>query len=468
MSEHFLRKVKTSIKKYQMLAPEDTVLVGVSGGPDSIALLHVLNLLRTEYRLSLFVVHVNHMFRGEEAKREAQFVADLAQNWGLGCSVLEKDIPKLIIDKGLSPQEAGHLVRKQVFQEIASEIGATKLALGHHADDRAETVLLHLIQGTGPEGLAGMPPKSGWLIRPLAETYKQEIINYCESNGLIYCLDPSNKKPVYLRNKIRLNLIPYLRTDFNPQIVESLLRLEDIVIEENRLLEEIVNNKFKSVLTLEEKGNITLSRDKLLNEPLAIQRRIIRQAYNLLRPEGQGLSFVHVEQVLDLCKAQEGAKKLNLPRGVIFNLSYDRMQFYDLEFKCLACADDFNYSWEIPGTIRLPEGKFLKASYHNQKPAVGKNFYQVNLDGDRITSPLTVRQRKPGDRLRPLGLDGTKKLKDLFIDRKIPKDERNHIPVVCFKDEIIWLPGITINENYKVTFSTKCYLKLELVENELV
>lgn len=467
MTDSFLRKVKTTIEKYQMLTPADIILVGVSGGPDSIALLHILNLLRKDYRLGLFVVHINHMFRGEEARREAQYVAELAKNWGLDYRVLEKDIPMLIKQQGLSPQEAGHLVRKQIFLEIGREIRADKLALGHHADDRAETVLLHLIQGTGLEGLAGMPPRSGWLIRPLAETYKREIISYCERNNLNYCLDPSNKKPVYLRNKIRLELLPYLKENFNPQMVESLVRLEDIVVEENRYLEWEVNKKFENVLTIEKKGNIILKREKLAQEQLAIQRRIIRKAYNLLRPQEQGLSFAHVEQVLNLIKSKEGAKQLNLPKNIIFRINYDRLEFFDLALNPSSKAAPFCYCWEIPGELKIAEKVTLKATYPDQ-PGVSDDFYEVVLDGDKIPSALTVRQRKPGDRLKPLGLSGTKKLKDIFIDRKIPREERDGLPVVCADEEIIWLPGITINDKFKVNSSTKCYLKLELVKDEFV
>lgn len=463
MADSLLYKVKNTIEKYQMLALNDVVLVGVSGGPDSIALLHILNLLKEEYKLNLFVVHLNHMFRGEEAQREAQYVADLAKEWGLDYRILERDIPKLSKEKGLSPEEAGHKVRKEIFHQIGQEVGANKLALGHHVDDRAETVLLHLIQGTGLEGLAGMPPVNGWLIRPLAQCYKGEIIDYCQVNDLRFCLDPSNKKPVYLRNKIRLKLLPYLKENFNPQMVESLVRLEDIVVEENRYLDNEVSRVFKNVLITQKEGNITLSINKLKQEHLAIQRRVIRKVYNLLRSAEQGLSFIHVEKTLDLSQANKGAKQLNLPQGIIVKVTYDRLEFVDSEMlKIMQEIKPFNFCWNIPGTIQLPNNIILNASYSSFKPEIAQGFLEVSLDGDKITTPLTVRRRKPGDRIQPLGMVGSKKLKDIFIDRKITKEERDNVPVVCLGKEIIWLPGITINEAYKVSPGTKQYLKLKL------
>jgi len=468
MVDRFLHKVKTTIEKYRMLASGDVVLVGVSGGPDSIALLHILYLLKEEYRLTLFVVHVNHMFRGEQARREAQYVAELAQEWGLGYRVLERDIPRLIHEQGLSPQDAGHQVRKKIFQEIGQEIGAQKLALGHHAEDRAETVLLHLIQGTGPEGLAGMPPVSDWIIRPLAQSYKEEIIDYCRSNNLNFFLDPSNTKPVYLRNKIRLKLLPYLKEEFNPQMVESLVRLEDIVVEENRYLEEQSHTALENVLTQAEKGKIIISTEKLAQQNIALQRRVIRKIYNLLRPEEQGLSFTHVRQVLVLTEENKGTKKINLPQGIIAQKSYDRLEFWDTELKAFSGPESFHLRWDIPGSLRLPNNMTLTAGYTDLRPETVKGFFRVVLDGEKITPPLTVRTRKPGDRIQPLGMAGTKKLKDIFIDLKIAREERDSVPLVCDGEEIIWLPGITINDKYKIGSHTKCYLQLELVKDEYV
>ena len=468
MTDTFLERVKNTIEKYQMLAVKDVVLVGVSGGPDSVALLNILFLLKEKYQLNLFVVHVNHMFRGMQAQREAEFVAELAESRGLGYRIFERDVPKLIREQGLSPQEAGHRVRKQIFQQLGLEIGAQKLALGHHAEDRAETVLLHIIQGTGLEGLAGMLPVSGWTIRPLAQTYKDEIINYCKENGLTFYLDPSNKKPVYLRNKIRLELLPYLKKELNPQIVESLVKLENIAAEDNRFLDELTEKLLPGFLISSQKGKLILSTVKLNGEHLALQRRILRKVYNVMRPEEQGLSFNHVERLLELCQAAKGAKQLNLPKAIVVKKNYYYLEFLDEEVHSTEKTEGFIILWEIPGRVELHKHFTFNAFYTSTKPIVFKDFYQVTLDGDKIRSPLIIRQRKPGDRIKPLGMEGTKKLKDIFIDQKIAKEVRDEVPIVCCGEEIIWLPGITMHNDYKVSSNTKCYLNLELVKDEYV
>ncbi|KJS85686.1 MAG: hypothetical protein JM58_08095 [Peptococcaceae bacterium BICA1-8] len=464
----FLERVKNTIEKYQMLAVGDVVLVGVSGGPDSIALLNILFLLKEQYQLNLFVVHVNHMFRGEQARREAEFVAELAENLGLGYKILDRDVPKLIREQGLSPQEAGHQVRKQIFLQLGREIGAQKLALGHHAEDRAETLLLHLIQGTGLEGLAGMPPVNGWTIRPLAQAYKDEIINYCKENQLTFYLDPSNKKTIYLRNKIRLELLPYLKKELNPQIVESLLKLENIAAEDNRFLDELTDKLLPDFLISSQKGKLILSTTKLNGEHPALKRRIFRKVYNIMRPEEQGLSFNHVEKLAELCQADKGAKQLNLPKAIVVKKKYDYLEFLDEKVHFTERNEGFTALWEIPGRVELSKNHTFNAFYTDTKPDGFKDFYQVTLDGDKIGSPLTIRQRKPGDRIKPLGMQGTKKLKDIFIDQKIAKEVRDNVPIVCWSEEIIWLPGITLNNDYKVSSDTKMYLNLELIWDEYV
>ncbi|MDK2823029.1 MAG: tRNA(Ile)-lysidine synthase [Clostridia bacterium] len=463
-------QVKKTIEKYNMLAVNDIVLVGVSGGPDSVALLHILYSLRLLYNLKLYVVHVNHMFRGDEAKIEAEFVAKLAQGWGLDYRIFEKNVPALMQKKGLSPQDAGHQVRKQIFSDLRQEFDATKLALGHHADDRAETVLLHLIQGTGLDGLASMPPVNDWIIRPLAQVSKKDIINYCVENKLSYCLDPSNQKAVYLRNKIRLQLLPYLKEEYNPRMVGTLNKLEDIVFVENNYLDEQVEKILKKVLIKEERGKLKVSIEELTKQHLAVQRRLIRKLYKLLKPGEQNLGYTHVEKVIEISKSKEGAKDSNLPNNILVRKGYEYLEILDLEKVSPCKQEEFSFTWQIPGKLVIPTlGILLKAYCTDIMPGnIPKDFTKIVLDGHKISSPLVVRQRKPGDRIQPLGMQGTKKIKDIFIDLKIEKEKRNAIPVICWEGEIIWLPGITMNEKYKVTSGTKCYLNLELVKGEYV
>ena len=205
----------------------------------------------------------------------------------------------------------------------------------------------------------------------------------------------------------------------------------------------------EDILIKREKGGLILNKDKLIQKHLAIQRRVIRKAYNLLRPEDQGLSFIHVEQILDLVRSNQGSKQVNLPQGIIFKVVYHRLELIDSRLKPEKEKKSFNISWDIPGTVKLGENKILKGTFLSSKPNITEGFLEVVLDGEKITTPLIVRSRKPGDRLRPLGMKGTKKVKDVFIDKKIPKEIRDLIPIVCSGEDIIWLPGITINEDFK-------------------
>lgn len=465
----FLDKILKTIKDYNMLQKNDVVIVGVSGGPDSIALLHILNSLKNDYNLKLFVVHVNHMFRGRQAEEEADFVAHTAQQLGLEYKIFAENVPEIIKAKGLSPQEAGHQVRKKIFNSVRKEINGGKLALGHHADDRGETLLMHLIQGTGLDGLASMAPVGDWIIRPLSQVTKEEILSFCRAKDLKFVLDPSNEKPVYLRNKIRLQLLPYLKREFNPNIIDGLLKLEEIVWTENDFLKEQTEEVENIVVSIEEKGKLKIDIPLLQTYHQALQRRVIRKAYSLLKPQEQSLSFIHVEKLLNLTRTKEGQKELNLPKGVRAIKGYDTLELLDTEYfspgeKILSAT-----TWEIPGTVDLPDLGITMEGYYSEKKPLGlKDFYKVALNREKIQSPLLIRPREGGDRIQPLGMMGSKKIKELFIDLKIPREKRNSVPLVCMGDEIIWIPGITINEKYRWDKAAEGCLVLEMKKGEYV
>ncbi len=470
MSLDFWELVLKTITDYELLQKGDRVVVGVSGGPDSMALLAVLRSLKEKYDLTLHVVHVNHMFRGQQAREEAEFVAKMAEKWGLTWSIFERDVPALSKKQGLSPEEAGHKVRHEIYRQVGEKIGATKLALGHHADDRAETILLHLIQGTGLDGLAAMPPRHGWLIRPLARVNKEQILDFCKRESLPYRLDPTNTEDIYLRNKIRLSLLPCLQKEFNPQIVKNLLKLEDIIWAENSFWENLLEKTLPEIMLEQTKDKIKIDLEKFNLLDLALKRRTVRKLYKMLKPEFQNLGYTHVEKVIEICKKKKGLQKFLLPEQVLLKKSYTYFELIQTDKKEKRKPEEGLYLiWEIPGELLLPkQQKLLKAYYSAKPPRLKGDFFKVVLDGDKIKSPLIVRTRQPGDRIRPLGLGGTQKLKDYFINRKIERDVRDLLPLVCQENEIVWLPGLTINDDYKVSPGTKKFIVLELVDREYV
>ncbi|SMB86222.1 tRNA(Ile)-lysidine synthase [Desulfonispora thiosulfatigenes DSM 11270] len=464
---NFVKKVEWTIKKHTMIQAKDKILVGVSGGADSLALLYVLKELKQKHDFELGVVCVDHMFRGEESKKEALYVQELATKWGINSYVYEKNVPKIIKKTGLSPEDAGHKIRHEIYNELKGKYNYTKLALGHHAEDRAETVLLHLVQGTGLKGLASMPPVFNWMIRPLAEVTKQEVIDYCQKEKIIYHQDPTNEQKIYLRNKIRLDLIPYLQKELNPNIVEALLKLENIVEVDNKFLENYTKKIKKEVLSSSQNDNIIIDLEKFNKLDLAIKRRILRDIYQNLRKDTQGLSYHHVENIIELSLNKKGAKSINLPQGIIVKKSYTSLIFTQNKKESVV-EKNREIPVNVPGKTIIPGEDIIIEAFLSDKMIKSKDYYQVVVDRDKLPSPLTIRKRKPGDRVHLLGMEGTKKLKNFFIDRKIEKEKRDQINLICSGDNIIWIPGLALSNQVRVTNETKNYLILQIKSKEIV
>lgn len=459
----FLDRVKNTIIKYDLIRKGDKILVGVSGGPDSIALLYILKELKSEYNLSISAVCVDHMFRGEESEKEAEFVKRLADEWEIESYIFKRNVPEIIKNTGLSPEDAGHRVRHQIYNELKEKFKFTKLALGHHAGDRAETILLHLVQGTGLKGLCSMPPKFDWTIRPLSEVTKEEILDFCQLKNLKYYLDPTNKETVYLRNKIRLNLLPYMEKELNPNIVSTLLRLEDVVSVDNDFLEKCTIESLDKVILVKDKDKFIIDLMKFNDLHLGIKRRIVRKIYRELKSESQGLSFIHVENVIKVAEKEAGAKKINLPQNIVVKKNYTSLLFInDIEPIETEKKKNQDILWNLPGKIVIPGENIILEAWYDEKLRKTKDYYQVTIDGDKVSSPLTIRKRKAGDKIRLLGMEGTKKLKKFFIDRKIELEERDKVPIICDGEEIIWIPGLALSEKAKVTNETKKYLTLKI------
>jgi tRNA(Ile)-lysidine synthase len=331
MKMGLLEKVKTAIKEYRLLEPESGVVAGVSGGPDSMALLHCLVALRPEYKLQLWVVHINHGLRGAEADREAAFVAAQCANLAVPVKVYRVDVKAQAKQWKCSLEEAGHRVRYQCFAAWAKECGLERIAVAHHALDQAETVLENLLRGSGLPGLGGMDYRRDAIIRPLLGVTREEIDAFLAEKKIDYCLDPSNQEPIYLRNRIRLELLPHLVGKYNPKLVESLNRMSEIVREENALIEDLTTAAIsrctvppppETPSSLETPPRFTNSEravlliPQLLAEPKAIQRRLVRR---LLGEVGGGLrkfNYQHIESVLELARNSAGGRRVYLPGNI--------------------------------------------------------------------------------------------------------------------------------------------------------
>lgn len=460
-----LKWVAKQIQTYNLIEAGETVVAAVSGGPDSVALLHVLDRLRGQFGFKLVAAHLNHGFRGAEADADAAFVEELAGRLHLQAYIETRNVPKYSARLGLSAQAAAREIRYGFLSEVALKTGAGRVALGHHADDQAETILLHLLRGAGLGGLAGMQPiRDNFYIRPLLDVKKREIEAYCRQHHLAARQDSSNLKRKYLRNRIRLELVPALEKKYNPNLTDALNRLGRICREEDEYLEKQSDAIFYRVRNGDASHgqSLVLDRDKLLDQPAALLRRVIRRAWFEICGSNDELGFSHIEQIMEIIRGGGGYRQVNLPRGVTCKKNYGR-----LEFTLHGEQEEgpfYQHQLKVPGITVIPEAglsigaRLLRPAEAGDPAALAPD--EVLLDYESLATPLVVRRRLEGDRFAPLGLEGSMKLKKFFIDHKVPRYLRDRVPLVVSGSDIVWVTGIRSGQRSKVTANTVSCLHL--------
>ena len=470
-----LRTVEQTVTTYGMLKSRDAVVVGVSGGPDSVALLHVLLKFSSKYSLRLGVAHLNHSLRQDDSDRDADFVSDLAKKFNLPCYIKKEDICKYKLEKKLSLEEAARHVRYSFFNQVAEDKQFNKIALGHHSDDNAELVLMNLFRGSGPLGLSGIPKvRNRKIIRPLIELKRDELIDFLHKNELKYVSDTSNRDTRYIRNRIRHNLIPLLKTSYNPKIIDTLNRLASIVSTEEEWMDGIILLAFKQTVLSIENDNVTLSVPRLCDEHLAVQRRIIRKAIATIKGDLRRIRFSHIDSALGLLESRSAHGNLDLPNRITIQRSggilivtrqKNALRYLDVK-SARAPTTAFTYKIEKPGSIFIEEiGMHVRFTEMVVKdlPDLSRSGQETAFfDWDSISFPMVLRNFQPGDRFKPLGVMGTQKVKKYFIDKKVSKAERAKCAILLSQGEIIWLVGYRIDETVKVIPSTRKVLKVEL------
>jgi tRNA(Ile)-lysidine synthase len=457
----FLQKVLATIQQYQMVKQGDHIIVGVSGGADSVTLLAILHALKDRWNLKLTVAHLDHGLRGEASRKEAEFVHNMAEAMGLPCVSEERDVLSHKKKTGLSLQDAARDIRYAFFMDVCNRLHAQKVALGHHADDQAETLLIWLIRGTTPAGLAGIPPvRNGIFIRPLITVCRSEIESYLKERKICYIPDNSADEPQYLRNKIRHQLIPLLTQEYNPKIIKNLVQLSDVFRKDNEILDGMVAEAVDKILI---RGN-TCSVDKLKSYPIGLRGRIIKKIISCVKGDSRGISSKHIDAICRLLDGAGATKIVQLPAGWSVLREYGCLTFAHETLD----AKTFCYTFDnIPTTVKMDEIKkemVLSVEHLNTKdrgfPDMGNNI--ACLDFDAVKLPMIVRNHVPGDRFYPLGLGGSKKLKDFFIDSKIPLRIRKKIPVLLFQNKIAWVSGLRIDHRFRLKPNTKKMLKIRL------
>jgi tRNA(Ile)-lysidine synthase len=488
------------------------LVVAVSGGADSVCLLHVLLQLRDKLGLDLHVAHLNHGLRGAEADADAEHVSHLARKLGIAATIEARDVKAYQAASRTSLEEAAREVRYAFFAEVAQAVGAGAVAVGHTADDQAETLLMHLIRGTGLLGLRGMQPLSRWrlpllprvapdtvqgssgqldgtrltVIRPFLEISREETEAYCAACDLPTRMDSSNISSKYLRNRIRAELMPLL-SEYNPRIRESLSRAARTVAADIAHLDEEVAGLWDSVV-VERSDGVALGNGEFSSLSPALKRHLLRSVLGRLLGDLRGIELVHIEDLVKIM-ARPAGKRLSLPGGLVFHGGYAEslitraedipcpLPLLEGEHNLAIPGETILSGWRVKAKVIEEEWPIGAAGYFHasraedfrRDTAVGSSdtcptSYEAYLDFDLTGTQLVIRSRRDGDRFQPLGMGESKKLQDFMVDARIPRAWRDRVPLICAGERIIWVVGWRIDHRVRVTDSTRRVLHLEFGE----
>ena len=467
-------KVRAWVERYALLPQDGNIVAACSGGPDSLALVAMLDELRHELHFSLFVAHFDHGLRGEASTQDAAFVRHFCTERGLPFFCGDADVRTEALFCGGSIEEVARRLRYNFLFRIAEEVGGALVATGHHRDDQAETVLLNLVRGSGGRGLGAMRPQRDHIIHPFLCLTHAEIETYCREQRLQPRQDDSNSDVEFRRNRVRHELLPFLKRRFSGAVTDTLCRTADILAEEQDFLRSHVERHLPEWAVCGKNGyHLNLGVFSQLH--VAVQRTLILNLLEKLRGEAFGISFTHVEQVRTLFLQAEGSRRIDLPGKCQARKSYQDLfvewtpsgsQSADKKFRgnnaqviTLSC----------PGETRLTEfGVVLRCKVCADPLPFSERLgpTRVAFDREALSLPLTVRRRLPGDRLHLLGASGSSKLKKVLIDLKIPAEQREMVPIVCDSAGILWVAGYRRSERARLSATTRDYIVIEIVDTD--
>jgi tRNA(Ile)-lysidine synthase len=462
-----LKKVENYIVDHKLISKGDRIVVGVSGGADSVCLFHVLRQLISPYQLSLFVVHVNHGIRGGDAFEDENFVRELCNQYQIPFSVVHADVPAIARNQGLTEEEAGRNVRYQAFSACCEKNMCNKVAIAHNKNDNAETILFHLFRGSGIKGLTGISAVRGTIIRPLLCVTREQIESYLEQNNMDYRTDITNLSEDYSRNKIRHRIISFAKEKINPKSVEHIVNAANQLREINEYLEKNIEIAFWKVVSKQNQESYLLDITALSLEEPVIQKGIIRKVYELLADQLKDVDALHIKLILDLAKKEVG-KSLNLPYQIEAVKGYTTITMRRnvlLEPNESDNLTKLEQVITIPGEYYVPQSqKIIRANLLDYKKSmkIPKNGCTKWFDYDKIKNTVMLRGRREGDFIQIDSQGNTKKLKSLFIDNKVPREQRDRIPLVADGKHIMWIVGDRISEAYKVSEDTKVILEISI------
>ena len=454
-SIRLIEAMKSTIKKHNLIDEGDKILVGVSGGADSVCLLHCLSRVASELNFSLGAMHVNHCIRGEEADRDMNFVRKLCTEMKIEIYIEKVDVPNLAKVENLSVEAAGRLARYRAFHKICQDYGFNKIATAHNRDDQAETVLMRIIRGTGIDGLSGIQYKRpDGVIRPILDIERKDIEKYLSENDMDFCSDSTNKDNNYTRNNIRNVLLPMIRNEFNPNINAALSNLAETSSQDGSFINgysERLYNRINGPIKNKKPTVLDIESLKLLEESIKV--RVIKCALSEVMGKGYKIEKIHVDSIINLLDKETGART-ELPKDLIVVVRYGWLVFEKEDnLPENFYADKIHYEVEIGRIYDVAE---YNISVKLTDPNVKIESNQLMLDYDKLTDKkLYIRFRRKGDKIAVFSDGRTKKLKSLLIDLKIPRNKRDEIPLLCCDDEVIAVIGYRCAEPYKKNKNTK-------------
>ena len=455
-------RVLACIRRRQLFEAGARVVAAVSGGSDSVALAWILRELSEAGALRLTAIaHLDHSLRGAESARDAAFCRDLAAELGVPFDVEAVDVASLAKANGQSIEEAGREARYAFFDRVRARTTADAIATGHTRDDQAETVLMRVFRGAGTKGLAGIPPRRGAIVRPLIDLRRVELVGWLDAHSRRWVEDSTNADRAVTRNWIRHALLPEITARFGDGVIDVLARGADLARADDRVLSEIAREVAPGIQTSVGHG-IDLSVPALCVQPLAIRQRVVR---GVLKRFGGGPSAAHVEAVLRMAESGQPAR-LRLGQRLLELSGGGRVLSIRESRPAERTGSSWTYPLEIPGEIDLPEAAGRLTASPTTLEALGgmskvKHLPQGQAVAAGLEGPLVVRAWKPGDAMHVLGLSGRKKVQDLFVDRKVPRERRHMVPVVAHPDgRIVWVAGHALGEPFRVSEATKSVVVL--------
>jgi len=462
MENQFIKQIENFITKYSLISNNDKIVLGVSGGADSVALLEVLNELKVTYNLRLFVVHINHGLR-EEAKEEAEYVESLCKERDIPFYLFKEDVKELSKKMMIGVEEAGRFLRYESFEKVLKEVKADKIAVAHNSNDLSETMLFNLFRGTGVKGLASILPKRGNIIRPLLCVQRSEIEEFLKERQVSFCIDKSNFSNEYSRNRIRNNILPVITDEICKDAISHMNETASLLRELNEFASAYCESAFSKIAKREGK-TVSFDKELFLKESVYIKKMLIKRAIDELVPHNKDITHLHVEAVLDISD-KDGSKKVNLPYEIEVTASYKTITF-----------ERESEAKEKLGELMIPikDGTYSFGGYKVDVRIIKKDLnyaysqktYTKCFDCDKIQGSLMMRSRSTKDEIVVNSSGSKKRLKDYMINEKIPVDKRESIPILAVGNAVLWVVGFRISEAFKISKDTKRVMEISVSKEE--